>query len=62
LPLINAKPYYQFDEFYFKYYETNIYKQDRNFKEYYLPIFCDVLFAHLLMLEQKKRPTTGMRW
>lgn len=58
LPLINGKPYYQFDEFYFKDFEMNIYKQDRNFKEYYLPIFYDVLVAHLLMLEQKQRPTT----
>ena len=58
LPEINGKPYYQFDEFYFKDFKMNIYKQDRYFKEYYLPLFYDVLVAHLLMLEQKKRLNT----
>ncbi|MBK9275835.1 MAG: hypothetical protein IPM49_15040 [Flavobacteriales bacterium] len=57
LPLINGKPYYQFDEFYFKDFEMNIYKKDRNFMEYYMPIFYDMLVAHLLMLEQKNKPT-----
>ena len=58
LPMFNGKPYFQFDEFYFKDFKMNIYKEDRYFKEYYMPLFYDALVAHLLMLEQKKRSNT----
>lgn len=53
LPKINSKHYYEFDTFYFKDFKMMIYKKERKFKEYYLPIFYDVLIAHLSMMEQK---------
>jgi len=53
LPKINGKNYYEFDAFYFKDFKMKIYKKDRKFKEYYLPIFYDVLVSHILMMEQK---------
>jgi len=54
LPKINNKNYYEFDAFYFKDFEMMIYKKERNFKEYYLPKFYDILVGHILMMEQKK--------
>jgi hypothetical protein len=53
LPKINSKNFYEFDAFYFKDFKMMIYKKDRNFKEYYLPKFYDVLVGHILMMEQK---------
>jgi len=53
LPTINGKNYYEYDAFYFKDFKMTIYKQNRYFKEYYLPKFYDILVGHILMMEQK---------
>jgi len=54
LPKINGKNYFEFDAFYFKDFKMTIYKKNRYFKEYYLPIFYDILVGHILMMEQKQ--------
>ncbi len=53
LPTINGKNYYEYDAFYFKDFKMNIYKKSRYFKEYYMPIFYDILVGHISMMEQK---------
>lgn len=53
LPRINGKEYYEFDSFNFEDFEMSIYKKVRFVKDYYLPKYYDILFAHLRMMEQR---------
>ena len=53
LPMINGKPYYFSSGFGFEDFKMTIYKKEQGLKEYYLPLYYEVLDGHYSMLKTK---------
>ena len=56
LPKINSKPYYYYQNFFFKDVKMNINKRKQSFKKYYLKIYYNLLLTHYFALVSLKKP------